>query len=110
MLRIPSLLQIRDKQGGILKVGPPKKFACGGLKIMFLNVLEDSEAQKKFGLRPRILKIFACGALKPPLKIPIDSIKKSACGGLTAMQGFLNGFKALARGFALQNERRRPKF
>ena len=26
------------------------------------------------------------------------------------MQGFFNGFKALARGFALQNERRRRNF
>ena len=51
--------------GGILKVGPPKKFRLRrAKKSMFLKVLEDLEA-KIFPAFGRIPKNFACGALNP---------------------------------------------
>ena len=61
------------------------------------------------GSRPQIMKNFACGVLKFPYKIPIESTKIPRISRPQRRRRKFRAFRALQRGF-IQNERRRRRF
>ena len=61
--------------GGILKVGPPKKIACGGLKNHVFECFRRFGGSIFFRPSAENPQNFRLRRSKIPFKIPIDSIK-----------------------------------